>query len=51
MKNCILCRRRLGKEEASFCETCIEFLRNKYKEKNKLKEVIKCHKKYAKIRQ
>jgi hypothetical protein len=51
MKNCILCGKALGKEEACLCKTCLGFLRYKYKDKKMLREVIKCHKEYAKIRQ
>jgi hypothetical protein len=50
MKDCILCGNGLGTEEADFCRTCFGVLCYKYKDKKKLKEVIKCHKEHMKTK-
>lgn len=46
-KKCILCGKEFDEDANDFCESCYEVLKIKYP-KNKLQEVIKCHKKHAK---
>ena len=46
-EECILCGKELNNFEGNICESCYIFMKIKYP-KNKLKEVIKCHKRHAK---
>jgi len=49
-ENCILCGIPL-EENQDFCETCIEFLREKYPNKKELDQILQWHKNQNQLNQ
>lgn len=49
MSECIVCHKELDGEKDDICDSCSKVLSAKYPKKTKFREVIKCHRRNAKM--